>query len=171
MSAIDIVEYQPTWAEEFLRVAAELNRAVARPDVRIEHIGSTSVPGLCAKPILDILVGVASLADIETRIATLADLGYRYRPDYEVQIPGRRYFVKDATATAPRLHVHGVVAGSALWRDHVAFRDALRDNPQLAAEYGRLKRRLAARPDMTRSDYTEAKAPFIRRVLGLDVAL
>jgi GrpB-like predicted nucleotidyltransferase (UPF0157 family) len=132
--------------------------------VRIEHIGSTAVPGLCGKPVLDILLGVAVLSEVERVVARFAANGYRYRPEYEKQIPQRRYFVKDAEGRHQRVHLHAVHVDGPIWQQHLAFRDALRDCPGLASEYALLKRRLAV--SMSKSSYTEAKAPFIRQVLA-----
>ena len=133
--------------------------------VHIEHIGSTSVPGLCAKPVLDILVGAQSLAAVTCRTAKLEEAGYLYRPEYEAEIPDRRYFVRPA-ASQPRVHVHAVVQGGALWLTHLAFRDALRSSPELSREYATLKRQLAAQYREDKAAYTEAKSPFIARVVA-----
>lgn len=164
MSIVELVDYCDAWPAAFRSVAAQLATALAGHEAVIEHIGSTAVPGLCAKPVIDVLVGVVRLADVAARAPHLAELGYRYRPEYEVQIPDRRYFVRDATAVIPRVHVHAVLRGGALWRDHLAFRDALRTAPPLADEYARLKRMLATTHD--KAAYTDAKGPFIRAVLA-----
>jgi len=133
--------------------------------VLIEHVGSTSVPGLCAKAVIDILLGAQDLLQVEETSEALAKLGYRYRPEYEVEFPDRRYFVRPGD-TGPRIHLHAVVAGSPFWLGHLAFRNALRSDAQLAHQYGEFKRRLAVVHADDRAAYTAAKAPFIEQVLA-----
>jgi GrpB-like predicted nucleotidyltransferase (UPF0157 family) len=119
--------------------------------------GSTAVPGLAAKPIIDILVGADSLAAVEACIPRMVAEGYRYVEEFNVLIPERRYFEK------PGFHVHAVSHGGDFWLRHLAFRDALRADPFLRHEYESLKRRLAqARGDI--AAYTDAKTRFIRSV-------
>ncbi len=162
--------YQEAWPLAFKTAFQELSSVFVDANTQIEHIGSTSVLGLSAKPVIDILLGAASLLDIEAKITALERQGYQYVPKYETEIPQRRYFVKAAQtkdSTSPfRLHVHGVVIGSELWHEHLFFRDQLRANPTLREEYQTLKLRLANEFAHDKSAYTEAKAPFIRKVLA-----
>lgn len=154
------------WPRLFLAQRDTLLSAFAPVAVDIEHIGSTAVPGLAAKPVIDILVGAASLADIESRIPALVAAGYTYRPEHEGALPMRRYF----TLTPPdslRVHVHAVVRDGTLWRDHLAFRDALRNDDMLRGRYQALKLALAQRHAQDKAAYTEAKGPFIREVIAL----
>src|SRR5688572_7678262 len=103
-----VVPYRPEWPELFAREAERLERIFAGTGASIEHIGSTSVPGLGAKPVIDIMIGVASLTDAESRANALADAGYEYVPEYEAQLPDRRYFRKPFQR--PRTHhLHVVV--------------------------------------------------------------
>lgn len=88
-----------------------MRAAFAGLPVLIEHVGSTSVPGLCAKPVIDILLGAQELLQVEERSAALAKLGYHYRTECEVEFPNRRYFVRPGD-TGPRIHLHAVAAGS-----------------------------------------------------------
>ena len=163
-AAVELAAYSPEWPLRFAAEQSALAAIFPAPAFRIEHIGSTSVPGLVAKPIIDILLGAPSLAQIETRIPAIAGSGYRYRPEFETVLPQRRYFVKPADL--PRqFHLHAVELESAFWTDHLLFRDALRALPGIAAEYGALKSELAARHRDDRDAYTEAKAPFIRSVI------
>ncbi|MFG6414128.1 GrpB family protein [Roseateles sp. DC23W] len=166
MSGVRLAEPDPGWPAQFDATAAALRAVLGDTPGAIEHIGSTAVPGLCAKPVLDLMLGVDNLAAVEARTTALAALGYRYRPAYETELPERRYFVRDATGDMPRVHLHAVVRGGVLWRDHLAFRDALRADAALAQRYGELKRALAARHAADKAAYTEAKAPFIRAVLA-----
>jgi GrpB-like predicted nucleotidyltransferase (UPF0157 family) len=152
------------WPRLFLAHRDTLRAAFAPVDVDIEHIGSTSVPGLAAKPVIDILVGAASLADIESRIPALVAAGFTYRPEHESALPTRRYFTLTPSDSL-RVHVHAVVRGDTLWRDHLAFRDALLNDDALRERYQALKLALAQRHAHDKSAYTEAKGPFIREVI------
>lgn len=164
MADVVLVEHQSVWAEHYAQIAAELSDLIR--EARIEHIGSTSVAGLCAKPVIDVLLGAPKLDVIEESISVLAARDYRYRSEYEGELPQRRYFVRPATATLPRVHVHGVVIDAPLWRDHLAFRDALRGDAGLLRRYAALKRELALRHAGDKAAYTEAKSPFIAAVLA-----
>jgi GrpB-like predicted nucleotidyltransferase (UPF0157 family) len=162
--AIEIVDYRDTWPAAFRAIADEIAGAWVGDAITIEHIGSTAVPGLCAKPVIDVLLGVDALTAAEWHASRLLALGYRYRPEYENEIPDRRYFVRDASAQVPRVHLHVVLQGGRIWRDHLAFRDALHRDPALADQYAQLKTTLAATSG--KAEYTEAKGPFIRAVLA-----
>lgn len=165
MSQLLLLEYQDTWPAQFQPVAAELLSVFASSGPSVEHIGSTAVPGLCAKPVLDVLVGLEMLSEAEDRQHALASLGYIYRAEYEVQLPDRRYFVR-AEAQTPRVHLHCVVHEGRLWQQHITFRNLLRHSPEILSEYAALKRNLALVHAGNKSAYTEAKAPFIRRVIA-----
>lgn len=164
MSNVVVSPYSAEWPELFQNIRKELLSAFETTPVVVEHIGSTSVPGLAAKPVIDILLGAGSLAEIEAKIGKLEDCGFSYVSKYEREIPGRRYFVKSPPASL-RIHVHGVEIGGRLWREHLAFRDALRNDSDLLAEYQTLKLRLAQEFAHDKSAYTEAKGPFIKAVL------
>jgi GrpB-like predicted nucleotidyltransferase (UPF0157 family) len=165
MTAVLLVESQAAWPAQARAAMAPVRAAFEGRPVRLEHIGSTAVPGLCAKPVLDLLLGVPALADAEDRAGALEALGFRYRPEHEAELPERRYFVRPAGA-GPRVHLHAVVLGGPLWTRHLAFRDALRRDPGLAARYAALKRDLAGRHAEDKAAYTAAKAPFIAGVLA-----
>ncbi len=170
MAVVVVQPYSTDWPRQFDAVRNELRLAFGPMDVAIEHIGSTAVPGLAAKPVIDVLLGAASLADVEAKIAPLGALGYEYVPKYETELPMRRYFVK-GPPTARRVHVHAVVHGSAIWRNHVSFRDALRENGALRNEYQDLKLHLAAQFAADKAAYTDAKGPFIQATLSALSAL
>ena len=137
---------------------------VRGPGTVVEHIGSTAVPGLCSKPVLDILLGVETLRNVEAAIPTLIEAGFVYRPESESQIPDRRYFIKPV-ASLPHLHLHAVIVGSKLWDQHSHFRDRLRDDDALRQDYAALKKHLSIIHAGDKVAYTEAKAPFICQVL------
>lgn len=164
MSPVQLLEYQDTWPRQFSSVAEEIRSAIAVPSAVIEHIGSTAVPGLCAKPVLDILVGVTSLAEAEAAVPALFAAGFEYRPEYALAIPDRRYFVRPPGRYL-RVHLHAVVLGAALWKQHLQFRNHLREDAKLRESYSALKRELALAHAADKAAYTAAKAPFIQQVL------
>lgn len=160
-----IAEYSEQWAADFAAERERLTRAFIGVEVAIEHVGSTSVPGLCAKPIIDICVGVAELSVLEERIGAMEELGYSYVPEYEVEIPDRRYFRRPAAR--PRTHhVHACRRDGSIWRRHLAFRDWLRSHPVDRDEYAAIKRSLYRRHSLDRPAYTEGKGPFIESILN-----
>jgi GrpB-like predicted nucleotidyltransferase (UPF0157 family) len=145
---------------------SHLSRRLFLPEaVEIEHIGSTAVPGMPAKPVIDVLLGASSLGSIERQIQTLTSHGYRYVPEFEDELPQRRYFVKPAQGEA-QFHMHAVESGCQFWRDHLAFRDVLRTDRRVFDGYLTLKRSLAESLKMDRDSYTRAKAPFIEAVIN-----
>ncbi|MDX2217460.1 MAG: GrpB family protein [Burkholderiales bacterium] len=164
MPAVNLSPWCPDWTRIFAMVRDELRAACESSEFAIEHIGSTSVAGLVAKPVIDVLLGARSLAEIEARTDALAAARFEYVSKHEDVLPMRRYFVKQS-ADGLRVHVHGVVEGSDLWRDHLAFRDALREDAALRDAYQELKLKLAREFAHDKAAYTDAKAPFIRGVL------
>jgi GrpB-like predicted nucleotidyltransferase (UPF0157 family) len=136
---IALAPYDPAWPARFLEARARIAAACGARVAAIEHVGSTAVPGLLAKPVIDVLAGVRDLDDAGRTIARLEAAGYRYRLDLEWTFPARRYFTRDGE------HVHMVVEGDPFWRRHLVFRDRLRNKPETAAAYAALKRDLAPR--------------------------
>ena len=166
MSSVTIAPYSPEWPALFVELREELLGAFATVPVVVKHIGSTSVPGLAAKPVIDVLLGADSLADVDSKIEPLSSLGYSYVSKYERELPTRRYFVKSAPASL-RVHLHAVEVRSRFWQEHLAFRNALRADPFLRAEYETLKLRLAVEHAHDKAAYTAAKGTFIRSVLAV----
>ncbi len=170
MSAIEVVDYDPEWPRRFEGAAARLRAAAPALIVAVEHIGSTAVPGLAAKPIVDLMPAVAAghPADLDRCVAPIVALGYEYIQKYEDEMPYRRFF---RLRRAGRQHnVHLVELGGEFWARHLAFRDILRTHPQVAAQYAALKRSLALRCDDV-GDYTDAKTGFIEATLATRGAL
>ncbi|WP_027346145.1 GrpB family protein [Hamadaea tsunoensis] len=158
---IEVAGYDEAWAGQF---AAERERLAAAlgpwlDKAGIEHIGSTSVPGLAAKPIIDILCGVRDLATADAALGPMAALGYAH-DDHR---PDALWFHRDVGGVRTH-HVHLTEPGSPLWRERLAFRDALRRDPGLAATYAALKSGLAA-SEVDVSAYTEGKRDFVVSVL------
>jgi GrpB-like predicted nucleotidyltransferase (UPF0157 family) len=163
---IEIVPYDAAWPALFHDEAALLGRALAPWVVGpIEHVGSTAVPGLAAKPVIDIMAGVRTLEDSRAAISAATDLGYCYSP---YRSEREHFFCKPSPAHRTH-HLHLVPVGSPQWTRPLAFRDYLRTHADAAHEYQALKRRLAATHTLDREAYTEAKRAFIDRIT--DVAL
>jgi GrpB-like predicted nucleotidyltransferase (UPF0157 family) len=158
---VRLVEWTPRWAELFEVEAERLSEALGDLAIAIEHYGSTSVPGLVAKPLLDILVGGPDATDPLPYIAALTPLGYDYAP--HAGVPEHLVFGR---GTARTHLLHAVRYGGKAWRRGLAFRDALRADPKLREEYAALKRGLAERHAADRSRYTDAKSAFVDRVLA-----
>lgn len=155
-----VVDYDPDWPALFAEEAALIRTACGGGLEAIEHIGSTAVPGLAAKPIIDIMAGVRHIAAAAGLIAAMESLGYESLGPYGIE--GRLYFRRGE----PRSHhVHMVEMGSDFWRRHLMFRDHLRAHADAAAAYALLKRRLADRFGADREAYTNAKTPFIEASL------
>lgn len=166
MAGVVVADYSPDWPAQFERLRGALHATFADVAVDVQHIGSTSVPGLAAKPVIDLMLGAPTLADIEAQRDALAALGFEYVAKYERELPDRRYFVRAAGDGVLRAHLHGVIAGGTFWRDHLRFRDLLRADDALRDRYQALKRELAARHAHDKAAYTDAKAPFIRAALA-----
>ena len=162
---IVLADYDAAWAEMYEQDRAAIVGVLGEMVRGIEHVGSTSVPGLAAKPIIDIILGVDA-NDLDRIIAPLQRIGYEYNPDWEISLPHRRYFrrlLADGTNTH---HLHAVAMGGEFWQRHLRFRDYLRAHPSTAEEYGALKRE-NARQHQSSIDYTFAKTEFIRSVGAL----
>jgi GrpB-like predicted nucleotidyltransferase (UPF0157 family) len=158
---IIVVEYDPLWPRVFEELRASLVAAVGDLAVTVEHIDSTAVPGLAAKPIIDLDLVVASPEDIPAAIARLAALGYTHQGD--PGIPGREAFLSPARGTSH--HLYACPSDGGEFRRHVLFRDYLRTHPRAARHYGRLKRSAALRFREDRVAYVGAKSRFIEAVL------
>ncbi len=156
-----VVPYDPAWPASFERVRAPVAEALGDLAVGIEHIGSTAVPGLEAKPIVDVDVVIRRAGDLDEVMRRLGQLGYTHLGD--LGIVGREAF--RATKQMPRHHLYVCASGAVPLQAHLILRDALRGDPALAAQYGALKRELAERYREDRDAYTEGKSVFITAVL------
>ena len=160
---VRLTSHDPVWAEQFRQVAGQLVEATRIPPGRIQHGGSTAVPDLPAKPILDIDVGIIGSEDVEEVAAQLVQLGFIDRGDGEGGIG--RLLVWEAAPQIRTIHVRILPHESVWWRCDLAFRDALRTDPELREHYAKLKAKLAERFPSDRKSYREGKATFIRNVL------
>lgn len=161
---VEIVPYDPTWPAKFEEEASSLRREL-RPWLvgPIEHIGSTAVLGLAAKPVIDIMAGVQTLEASRPAITVANDLGYCHWP-YQADL--EHWFCKPSPAHRTH-HLHLIPIGSLQWIRAIAFRDYLRGHPEAAHDYAELKRRLAREHHLDREAYTVAKRPFIDRITGM----
>ena len=166
-AAVEIVPYDPSWPERFEEERGALLQVIGTWLAgTIEHIGSTAIPGLAAKPVIDIMAGVENLDASRPAMSAVTALGYRYspfRPDSE------HWFLKPSPAFRTH-HLHLVPFGNRQWLEVIAFRDYLRTHAEVAAEYEALKHRLAREHRFDREAYTQAKGPFITRVTNLALA-
>ena len=162
-----IAPYNPNWPVLFEQEKARLADALRGHFVDIQHIGSTSVPGLGAKPILDIIIAVRTLVEADQFcIQPVVALGYEYVKAFEAETPHRRYFRKENADGVRTHHIHMVEINNQWWVDHLLFRDYLRANPEARRAYEAHKRQLAEREWDTGSHYAEAKTEFILRMVG-----
>jgi GrpB-like predicted nucleotidyltransferase (UPF0157 family) len=172
-TAAVVVAYDPRWPALYERARTELVDALRGHVVEIEHVGSTAVPGLASKPVIDIAIGVDAI-DRPELVDELVALGYVYVPEYEEELPFRRYFRRGypdlelhPTIEKSGYHLHVVGAGHPFMRADVAFRDHLRTHPEDARAYAAVKQGLSG---LDGQEYYDAKAPFVaglKRRLGL----
>jgi GrpB-like predicted nucleotidyltransferase (UPF0157 family) len=160
---VTIVDYNAQWREMFKQERARIMEAVGAHLIALEHIGSTSVPGLDAKAIIDMMAGVMTLDVYRRCVEPLSALGYEYVPDYEDELPERRYFRRRVDGIATH-HLHMVVINGPFWERHILFRDYLRAHRDVARQYARLKRDLAAQYGTDRRAYNAAKTEFITSI-------
>lgn len=164
---VEIVPYNPEWPSQFEAEKRRIEGALGDLAIEIHHMGSTAIPGLDAKPIIDIMIVVRKLDDAAQCIAPLKELGYTF-VDHPENVD-RRFFRK---GHHPRTHhAHIVEQDSQALKEHLAFRDALRNDPQLRDQYAALKYELANRHKHDRAMYTESKTEFVHGIIaGIDTA-
>ncbi len=158
---VHLVPYDPAWPAAF---AAERHRLAAHLSGPVEHVGSTAVPGLSAKPVIDLLAAVDSMADADAVLPALCAAGYHTSAEFNAVLGTRRWLMRQSGGHRTH-HLHLVVAGSADWADTVRFRDRLRGDPALAAAYLALKTSAAASLGADREAYTRAKGAFVAAAL------
>jgi len=159
-----LVPYQPEWESLFRREAALLRSVFGGAILGVEHIGSTAVAGMTAKPIIDLMCAVAGLDGARAFRPRLEALGYEYRPDEAV--PDRLFFAKGPRERRTH-HLSLTEPGSTFYEEKLLFRDYLRTHASAAEEYRRLKEGLAGRHASDRASYTEGKRAFVERILAL----
>lgn len=158
---IQVVRYDLAWAASFDREAARILNAVGEVAIALHHIGSTAIAQTCAKPVVDMLLEVTSLAELDAKASLIAALGYEWKGEYG--IPGRRYFRLDDGAGNRTHQLHAYQAGVPDVIRHIAFRDYMRAHPLAALAYGQLKARLASDHPHDMAAYVDGKNAFVKQ--------
>lgn len=159
---VSLAPYNPKWVDLYKREEKEL-KTILGGKVYVEHIGSTAIPGISAKPLVDVMVGIPLMRDIKKYIQKLEASGYHYRPNF-----GRidQHVVLAKGNEHSRTHyIHVLRYNGKLWKDRLVFRDYLRTHPSLVKQYASLKERLAKQFANDRAMYTDRKGEFIRNVV------
>ncbi|MCU4676573.1 GrpB family protein [Catenovulum sp. 2E275] len=160
---ITLEEYDPSWPSKFKDEKEKLMAVAGKWQFgTIEHVGSTAISGMVAKPVIDIMFGVKSLTESKPAINALVESGYEYWP-YKTEV--MHWFCKPSDAFRTH-HLHLIPYESALWHERIKFRDLLRSDSSLATQYAKLKRELANNYAENREMYTQKKWPFIKQVLA-----
>ena len=154
-----VVPHNPDWAKAFEQEAKAIRHALHDVPIILHHIGSTAIPGILAKPVIDILGVADKLGVLDQRSAGLVDLGYEIMGPYGIE--GRRYFRKFDAIGRRTHHLHVFAQGSPHIERHLAFRDYLRNHPLQAAAYSELKARITSAKAVSGDEYIDAKTPFI----------
>lgn len=157
-----VLPYDEQWKQDFLNIKDELADALGQLATAIEHVGSTSVEGLSAKPVIDIDVVIRDRTLLDDVIAALRKIGYQHEGD--LSIAGREAFRYDGKEHLRKHHLYVCPADSPELKRHIAFRDYLRTHPDAAREYGRIKEEGARRYPDDIDRYIEYKSPFIERI-------
>ncbi|SDE68260.1 GrpB domain, predicted nucleotidyltransferase, UPF0157 family [Paenibacillus sp. UNCCL117] len=157
-----IEEYNEDWAFEYTQEERKIKELLGTKAIAIEHIGSTSVQGLGAKPIIDFMAGVNEWSDVDEFMEPLAKLGYEHV--YHREFPNRRFFRKGQWRAGTH-HFHVYRYGSDEWNNNILFRDYLRTHSDVREQYNHLKKTLAEKYPNDRAAYTNAKHPFIADVI------
>ena len=157
-----VLPYDEAWKKDFEDIKSELMEVLDGIAVSIEHVGSTSVPGLSAKPIIDIDVVIAGMDDFENVKKALGTIGYIHEGDQG--IPGREAFKYEGKEHLRKHHLYVCAADASELKRHMSFRDYLRTHPEAVEEYGRIKTEGAALYPYDIDSYIEYKSPFIERI-------
>jgi GrpB-like predicted nucleotidyltransferase (UPF0157 family) len=160
-----LVPYDPTWPAKFEAEKTLLLQAFPTQFIAIEHVGSTAIPGMSAKPIIDLIGGVRSMQAADDLLAPLCAIGYDTSPEFNATLTDRRFLLRWPEGIRTH-HLHLVVYGGQAWPRTLLFRDRLRADPALASAYEALKHELAAQFAHDREAYTEAKTEFVKQIVG-----
>ncbi|MCC5883884.1 MAG: GrpB family protein [Halomonas sp.] len=162
---VHLVEYDPVWPARFDAERDRLWERFQTELLDVQHIGSTAIPGMPAKPIIDVMAGVGSMAVADALFEPLLDNGYVTSVEFNAGLSDRRWLMRHAHGRRTH-HLHVVVHNGEVWRQRLAFRDALRADPIQATRYAALKRELASRHHEDREAYTRAKGEFVRSIIS-----
>jgi len=160
---IELETYNPAWRETFILESQAIMQVLAQARPVVEHIGSTAVVGLSAKPVIDIMIGLPDFSIAGDLIPAMEGLGYKYIAEYEDVIPDRKFFSKSSGGRRSH-HLHMVELNEDYWDRHMFFRNHLRNNENAKFAYQDLKMRLAKLDWEDRNQYGMAKSAFIRAI-------
>jgi GrpB-like predicted nucleotidyltransferase (UPF0157 family) len=161
---IQLHAYDPAWPAQFDAERERLLSVLPGAFIAVEHIGSTAVPALMAKPVIDIMAGVKSIAAADALAPHICDSGYGTSAEFNATLTDRKWFMRWANGHRTH-HLHLVVHDGPVWHEHLRFRDLLRAQPALREQYLQLKSKLAQAHSNDREAYTAAKSEFIRSAL------
>lgn len=162
---VKLLPHNPKWSGVFEKERKKLSKALNDLVIDIQHIGSTSIPGIPAKPIIDISIGIKSMENSKNFIKIFEDLGYEYRPDFggpTIQL----LFVKGPEEKRTH-YVHLMKYNGSIWKNDLAFRDYLRKNKKRAEQYASLKKELVKKFTDNRATYTASKTKFIHETIRM----
>src|SRR5437763_918701 len=162
MRKVEVVPHNPRWRDAFEAEAKHVAAALGENVVAIHHIGSTAIPNIYAKPVIDLLVEVRDITEIDEQSSAMESLGYEVMGEYG--IPARRYFRKDNREGIRTHHIHAFEAGSAEVERHLAFRDYMIAHPGEAQRYSELKRKLTEEHPQSIDGYMDGKDGFIKEM-------
>lgn len=163
---IEVVQYDPYWIEQYEQEKEKILSAVSRWVVSLDHVGSTSIPGLSAKPTIDMCMGIEDLQLANDHIIpALEKFNYDYLPQLEEAIPDRRYIQKLDADGKHLFHIHIVHKNSQRKKDYLSFKNYLINHPLELQKYAELKLKLAEKYKHNREAYTESKADFIKKII------
>jgi GrpB-like predicted nucleotidyltransferase (UPF0157 family) len=162
MRNVEVVPHNPQWRDAFEAAAKHVAAALGKNVVAIHHIGSTAIPNIYAKPVVDLLVEVRDITEVDGQSSAMESLGYEVMGEYG--IPGRRYFRKDNQEGIRTHNIHAFEAGSAEAERHLAFRDYMIAHPVDAQRYSELKRKLAEEHPQSIDGYMDGKDGFIKEM-------
>lgn len=163
---VGLAPYAEAWPAMFITERDRLAQLFPQQMLDIEHFGSTAIPGMPAKPIIDILAGVESMAVADTLFGPILASGYTTSREFNAMLPDRRWFMRFADGKRTH-HLHVVVLGGGQWEERLRFRDILRSHAGLAQQYAKLKSELASRHRNDREAYTNAKSEFVSSVVAV----
>jgi GrpB-like predicted nucleotidyltransferase (UPF0157 family) len=162
MSKVEVVPHDPLWRDAFEAEAKQVAAALGEKVVAVHHIGSTAIPNIYAKPVVDLLVEIGDITEVDNRSSAMESLGYEVMGEYG--IPGRRYFRKDNPEGIRTHNLHAFEAGSAEVERHLTFRDYMVAHPVDAQRYSALKRKLAEEHPQSMDGYMDGKDGFIKEM-------
>ena len=162
MRKVEVVPHNPRWRDAFEAEARQVAAALGENAAAIHHIGSTAIPNIYAKPVIDMLVEVKDVTELDGQSSAMESLGYEVMGEFG--IPGRRYFRKDTPEGIRTHQIHAFEAGSAEAERHLAFRDYMIAHPGDALAYSELKRKLAEEHPQSIDGYMDGKDAFIKEM-------